>query len=213
MEEEHKLEILVRFCVLFYFKLYFEITVKNKVTDGPYHVLNCLKLLRCQESEVRDIITPYIQSEAWFSHSENVLTSLLSSKDPEDRSFALGKIAELRGDNAFGDRSVRPRRIPKLNFSAEKLQDLIEWKKGEVYEPIFTSKMSSDDLQVLYGQPLNVPPFKNHTQATERCVKLVTEASASVCGQEARDKYIKSRVTHREQLKKFRNKQDFMSTF
>ena len=112
----------------------------------------------------------------------------------------------------MGDSSARPRRIPKLNFSAETLQDLIEWKTGEVFEPVVTAKMTKNEICMLLDVPLDVPPFKNHTQATERCVKLVTEAAAAVCGQEARDRYIKSRVGHRAEIKSYKNKKDFMST-
>ena len=212
-DEEKSLETLVKFCSLFYFKLYFEIVVKNKITDGPYHVLSCLRLLRCQEEKVRETISPYVQSEAWFSHSENILLSLLASQDSEERNFAIAKIVQLRAGKEIGDSSVRPRIIPKLNFGAEKIQDMIEWKEGQVFEPIITSKMDTSQILALSNKPLVVPPYRCHTQATERCVKLVTEAAAAVCGQDARDKFIKSRISHREQLKSFKNKQDFMKTF
>ena len=56
------------------------------------------------------------------------------------------------------------------------------------------------------------PKFCSHTQSTERCVKLVTEAAAKVCGQEARDGYIRARVRHREAMSTFDNK-DILATF
>ena len=211
-DNELVLELLVRFVAGFYFKLFFDIRVKSTIVDGPYHILTILRLLRTQNHQVKNVITPYIQSEAWFSHSENVLLSLLASASTDDRKFAVDKILQLRGDNDMGDSSARPRRIPKLIFSAETLQDLIEWKTGEVFEPVITAKMTKNEIRMLLDVPLDVPPFKNHTQATERCVKLVTEAAAAVCGQEARDRYIKSRVGHRAEIKSYKNKKDFMST-
>ena len=39
-----------------------------------------------------------------------------------------------------------------------------------------------------------------------RCVKMVTEAAAAVCGQEARDGYIRARVHHREEMSVFTTK-------
>jgi hypothetical protein len=45
-----------------------------------------------------------------------------------------------------------------------------------------------------------------HSQAVERCVKLVTEATAAVCGNEARDGFIRSKITSRTVLPKFETK-------
>ena len=46
-----------------------------------------------------------------------------------------------------------------------------------------------------------------------RCVKMVTEAAAAVCGQEARDGYIRARVHHREEMPVFTTKKHVMATF
>ena len=48
--------------------------------------------LQKQTPEVEDIVTPVIQRGAYHANSESVLTSLLSSDNEEDRSFALEKI-------------------------------------------------------------------------------------------------------------------------
>ncbi len=45
-----------------------------------------------------------------------------------------------------------------------------------------------------------------HLQAVERCVKLVTEATAAVCGNESRDGFIRSKITSRTVLPKFETK-------
>ena len=44
-------------------------------------------------------------------------------------------------------------------------------------------------------------------------MKLVTEAAAEVCGQEARDGYIRARVQHRETMSTFVSKKDILATF
>ena len=92
----------------------------------------------------------------------------------------------------FGDSSVRPRITPKLNLSATGLSKLISWKPGQVYEPIYTCSLSKAEIKGFIDLTYEYPNLSCHTQSTERCVKLVTEAAAAVCGQEARDGYIQA---------------------
>ena len=44
-------------------------------------------------------------------------------------------------------------------------------------------------------------------------MKLVTEAAASVCGQEARDGYIRARLHDREEVPTFKTKKNILATF
>ena len=48
-----------------------------------------------------------------------------------------------------------------------------------------------------------------HTQAVERLVKLVTEASKAVCGRKSRDGFISARIASRQLMAKFESKRDF----
>ena len=207
------LEILVKFCVQMYFKLYFDICVKNKLENGPLHVLTELKILKTLPKKVSNIVTPYVKTGAWFSHSECCLLTLLSSDKVADRTFAVSKILDIRGTNEYGDTSVRPRRTPKLNLDATTLQSLISWNVEDCYEPIFTCNLSQDEIRACIETPYKAPQFHIHTQSTERCVKLVTEAAAAVVGQDRRDGYIRSKLVHREAMPSFNSKQDVLKTF
>ena len=51
------LELLVKFCIEYYFKIYFDIKVKHCLQDGPYHILTQLRILKTQPKCVRDAIT------------------------------------------------------------------------------------------------------------------------------------------------------------
>jgi len=42
-------------------------------------------------------------------------------------------------------------------------------------------------------------------------VKIVTEAAAAVCGQEARDGYIRARLQHMEEMPVFTTKKHFLA--
>ena len=110
----------------------------------------------------------------------------------------MDKILHLRGGKDYGINSVTPRITPKLNLSATALIYLISWKPSVVQEPSFTCSKSNAEIQSYLDIPYSPPQFSCHTQSTERCVKLVTETAAAVCGQDARDGYIKVRLYYRE---------------
>ena len=75
--------------------------------------------------------------------------------------------------------------------------DLINWQESPITEPPLTKNISDEDLKLLVASGdtpvVDFPQFPCHTQAVERCVKLVTEASAAVCGAPARDGFIRAR--------------------
>ena len=207
------LELLVLFCLQFYFKLFFDIKVKDRLEDASNHILSQLRILRNQPVIVREIVTPYIQLGAWYANHENLLISLLSSNNAEDRNFAVDQILEQRGNNILGDMRIRPRKIPKLNFEATTLQELVKWENGVVQEPVFTCSLTKDKLVLLRLTPLITPSVKIHTQSTERAVKQVTVASMSVVGPDARDGYIRARAQHRELLPVFKTKKEILINF
>ncbi|CAG9839024.1 unnamed protein product [Diabrotica balteata] len=48
-----------------------------------------------------------------------------------------------------------------------------------------------------------IPNFDNfpcHTQAMERCVKIITDVSIKVCDEESRDGYIRAKLNTRKNL-------------
>jgi hypothetical protein len=204
------LKILVQFCVKMYFKLYFEISSKHLLEDGPRHILLELKILKTMPVNVANIITPYIRTGAWYSHSECILVSLLTSSNKNERKFGVDKVLQIRGNNELGDTAVRKRISPKINLDATILQELISWNVKDCYEPIFTCNLSKVEVSKFIENPLKIPKFSIHTQATERCVKSVTEASAIVYGQERRDGFVRTRMIHREEIPTFKSKKDVL---
>ena len=193
--------------------MYYDIKVNHLIVDAPRHILTSLRLLRSEPGKVSDIVSPYIQSGAWHACTENLLLSLLASSDDKERGFAVDKILQCRGDSEYGDNSVKLRSIPTLNFTTTTLTDLILWDETEILEPTFTTELSREEIEVLRHSPLSVPHYSCHTQSTERCVKLTTEAAAAVAGQEGRDNYVKARKQHRKLLPVFLTKKDVMKTF
>ena len=165
-EEDKKLTLLATFTLQVYHQMFWEIKVKHSIVDAPRHILTNLSLLRRQDQKVREIVTPYICSGAWFAHSEAVLLTLVSSSDREERQFRVKEILRKRGDDEFGDLNVRPHRTPKINLEATTLASLISWE-NDIHEPVFTAGLSRAEVLALVDKAFNAPYFPSHTQSTE----------------------------------------------
>ncbi|KAK4873060.1 hypothetical protein RN001_015089 [Aquatica leii] len=73
----------------------------------------------------------------------------------------------------------------------------------------------TEDYNLVYNnvpEEIEILKFPCHTQAVERCIKLVTEASSLVCGAEARDGFIRARISSRTAMPKFNTKSEFFKT-
>ena len=158
-ETLRKFEVIVQFVIQSYFKLYFDIKVKNSLVDAPRHILTALRIFRTQPEEVQAIIKDTLIKGAYHAHSENIILSLLASNIEEERDFAIDKILEIRGPFNKGNPSIRNRVTPELNFNATTLTNLILWEK-QAYEPIFTCKLTSETIKSFKNTPLDVPYYQ-----------------------------------------------------
>lgn len=169
------------------------------------------KKFKTQKKQVLDIVMPTVRRSAWFAFSECIIQTLLCSTDEEERRVGVKKIAELRGEGddmtQLGDNSVRPRRTPELNTEATKITDLIKWEIP-VYEPPLTTSLTTFEVKQFLSKPMEVPNWCCHTQAIERCVKMVTEAAASVYSHEKREGIIRSQEASRSLMSKNQSKKD-----
>ena len=196
---------IVSFIVYHYGKMWFQIKCRNKLSDGPHNALKNVQILnKCAPKDVMDIVKPVIQRGSWHAHSENILYSLLTSHDPEDRKFAVKQILKIRKDNVFGDSSVRAFHVPTINWNCENLYDLIDWSDVK-YEPIMTCELSRNDLQdIIDGEsPVNISiTAPCHTQSCERAVKEVTKACDKFSSHSKRHYSILAKLESRKFVKK-----------
>ena len=86
---------------------------------------------------------------------------------------------------------------------------LIDWESAKLTEPPFTLDFMEAELRAIKEAPLEVPHYACHTQAVKRAIKLVSEASAAVVGQKAREGFISQRIKERQELTKFESKRDY----
>ena len=106
--------------------------------------------------------------------------------------------------------------VPKLNLDANEYFELINWQDTKITEPPLTADVPEADIRSFVksgGQStIEFERFPCHTQAVERCVKIVTEASLDVCGGVSRDGFIRSRLEGRLLMPVFNTKSDYRVT-
>lgn len=129
---------------------------------------------------------------------------MISDEKMNIRELGLRRLLKARKK----PRKLRSFDIPKINFAATDYVDLIDWQNTVITPTPLLSKLSDDNIRaaILSGDPLEFEKLPCHTQAVERCVKLVTEASAAVCGTAARDGFIRVRNEARKKCQNLKPK-------
>ena len=87
---------------------------------------------------------------------------------------------------------------------------MTKWEELHVTEPPVTAVLLDGAIEAARDQPLELPGFPCHAQSVDRCVKLVTEASLAVYGQERQNVLIVARQASRKARPSFDVKSDFV---
>ena len=209
-EPSDTLLTITEYIMKVYAPLWFSIRFASSSQNGPHHLFKTIQLTRNSSAEVRSIVNPVIQRNAFYAHSENMLLSMVNDVEGSNRELGWRRIKKARATDK--GKTVRTFRIPKLNFDATSYIDMINWQEENITEPPLTRGIPDEELDFLIeskGQR-EFPIFPCHTQAVERCVKLVTEASSLVCSSDARDGLILSRIESRQKMPSFETKRQFV---
>ena len=78
-----------------------------------------------------------------------------------------------------------------------------------VTEPPVLRRFSDDEIRSALDSPMSLPDYPCHTTSVERCVKLVSDASKQVYGDDARHGLILSRIEAREKRASYDTKKDY----
>ena len=131
---------------------------------------------------------------------------------PHIRELGLRRIMKARAAKP----NIRTQRIivPKnLNFNAGEYYEMIDRSELAITEPPVVNAMTVTELWQFIRMDetptILFPKFPRHTQAVERLVKLVTEASKNACEPNSRDGFIRTRLASRHILPTFESKRDF----
>jgi hypothetical protein len=209
-----ELKQLAEFVIKVYARLWFSIKTKSSCKYGAFHVWEMIHYSRYLDESMKQVIHPVIQRNAYFAHPENLLLCMLVDHRTHVRELGLRRILKAKEHNERS--SVRRFQVPCLNFNSTDYIDLVNWRNCEVTVPPILAGMSEELLKSLIaGQAPPVMEFENfpcHTQSVERCVKLVTEAAAAVCGAKSRDGFIRARLQSRELMPQFETKLNYRFT-
>lgn len=140
---------------------------------------------------------------------------LVSFLRPAVRSRAVSVIKSVRAEEAPTPGEVRKFVVPTLNFGAADYPDLVPWtskKKVSVSEPPLTSHLTVAQLEELAAtgsSELVLTAIPCHSQAVERHVRMVSNASKRVVGEQKRHENILGTLESRSQMPSFRTKRDF----
>lgn len=203
---------LATYVVKVYAPIWFRIKMNNLCTNGAENLFYLIKRSRYLDESDRVHVDSAIQRNAYFAHPENLLLCMVADPRRHIRELALRRILKARSSKKDSDKqNIRVFKIPKLNFEAEDYSDIVDWQNIEVSDPPALSKYLDEELKsfITTGEIPEIPGFPCHTQTVERHIKLVTEASSSVCGQVRRDGFIRSKIKSKSLVPKFETKKEY----
>ncbi|KAK3925578.1 Bis(5'-nucleosyl)-tetraphosphatase, symmetrical [Frankliniella fusca] len=162
-----------------YIPVWFAIKNNSSIVDGSRHLFKAIETVRHCPVKVQKIVNPVIQTNSFFAHSENILLTM-----------------------CFDGRQ-----------EAQDYTDMIDWSSTTIYSPPILRNIKNEEIQSLIDSgempQWDVTRFPCHTQAVERCVKLVTAASEKRVGFKSRHDFITSTLKSRDIMPAFKTKCQF----
>lgn len=177
-----------------YIPMWFRIRIKNSWDNGSRHLFAFLESARaavsmCGDETIIKTARVVMVNNGYFTHSENMLLSMITDNDPGTRQEGYSKIIKIRINNKLSDQSptsLRTFKKPKeedYDFEARRYQDMLRLEHFTC-EPPFTQRMELALLEkyARANHKLSVPAFKCHTQDTERTVALMASCVSRIPG-------------------------------
>lgn len=207
----NELKVMAKYVAKVYAPSWFAIKKQAKVSFGAQHLHGIITKSAFLPLNLQQVVFETIQRNAYFAHSENMLLCMLADERPYVRELALRRILKARTVVHEGDSPIRQFIVPTLNFQAKDYFNMIGWDRP--LEPPATVNMSDVEIKTLIetGCEPDIVKLPCHTQAVERHIKLVTEASSHVCGETARDGFIRTRQKARDTVPTFETKKEYFA--
>lgn len=195
------LKKLVKFIANVYAPTWFDIKKNKSCVEGAKHLFKFIKRTAYLKGEDKKIVEKSIQQNGFFAHPENILLAMVYDDDLRVRGRAVNLLK-------YVSTTERQFVVPKINFKATKYENMVSWESIEITRPpLFSGFKELMNLKESpYGEEVRSIPC--HSQAVERGVKLVTEASASVV-ESNRHGFILNTIHSRQKMPAFNTKKDF----
>ena len=152
-----------------------------------------LAMLADSEKEIRvQAVNTILAIRSGASSQSQPATSSNDDDDDDgsDEEDEEDEVEEAEEDDAFtfeaSERkailtsTVRKYVVPKINFKATSYPELIDLNKAGLTEPPLTLSLSDSQIISFKETPFEVPNYPCHTQAVERAIRLVSEASSKL---------------------------------
>ncbi|CAH0555136.1 unnamed protein product [Brassicogethes aeneus] len=192
-----------------YAPMWFNIKTQSSIKYGSVHLWKTISESRGLPKGVKTIIDKVISTNAYFAHPENILIAMIANERSHIRELGIRRILKTKKQPAA--KKLRIFKIPPLNWNAKDYTEMIDWSECCITEPPLTIDIKSEDLLAAIENKsfINFSKLPSHTQAVERCVKIITEASSKVCGHSSRDGFIRVKIEARKNLPMFDNKKQY----
>lgn len=200
---------IVKFIMHVYSPMWFKIKSEPSIIHGAKHMHETIVRMRSLSVQTQEIVKPILQRNGYFCHPENILIAMVADDISHIRVLGWRRILKARKSKNQGE--VRRFKVPPIKFNAQNYFDMIEWQ-DDITEPPLTKDISETQLEELIKSQeayQGLTDLPCHTQAVERLIKLVTEASEKVCGEERRDGYIRTTLASRKKMPAYENKAQY----
>ena len=207
-----KLRQLTEFIMRVYAPSWFSIKSAPSLAEGAKHLWGVIEKSRYLPEELRKIVDEVIRRNAFFALPENLLIAMVSDPNAETRALGWRRIKKARAKTGKKVR-IRDFVVPLIDEKAGSYVEMIDWQTCALTEPPLTKPIPDEDIEnniktsALFEKAFEYPC---HTQSVERMIRLVSEASGKVFGQDARDGYIKAKLDSRRQLPEFETKSQYV---
>lgn len=194
------LVLMTTFIMKVYIPMWIGIKEKSTFNNGSLHLFNLIYLTRTHTPALQNSIQNAVNDNFYFSHSENILLTMITDEDANVRKRALDIIYEIRQRSGGNTRNFKRPEI--INFESEHYSELINWEVDEIYEPPITKSIPWSILQTHYANPFEVPSIPVHNQATEHHIPVVHQAVERVSDSGQRQQgYAMNKVVFRRNKK------------
>ena len=188
---------------------WFIIKMNPQAVNGAKNLQKILKLCCKLSEDIFAIVKPVVQRNAYFAHPENILIAMINDERSYIRELGWRRILKAK---KMGYKGIRRFKLPHLVFESTDYVNMINWQENEITEPPLCKKLTNTEIEnnIRNKTLICFPALPSHTQAVERTVKLVTDASQKVIGRENRDGLINALLISRSKLPKFNTKKDYV---
>ena len=208
---------IVLHIVRVYAPMWFLIKSQPKFTNGPQHLFKLMQLVNNISSQAdKEVAKVAVQRNAYFADPATVLTAMLESEEKTEREFAVRALAEFRAKPFKKPRlkllrGIRKATVPTLNWGASKWTEIIDWDTIKLaQEPRILARLTAEQLEEAISVPLEFPNFPCHSQSVERTVKIVSEVTQQVFGEESQRDRIESILACRKARPVFQAKKNYV---